>query len=363
MKKFYILVLLVIGLSAINAVAEPLKPELFLPLPEAFNSPASTDFDKEGNIYFTSPNFHNDALIKSGEIKRPAAPTIGKIDKNNKLTTWYTFKPGDMEKATAKVAPMGIAFGPDGHAYVADMQMWFDDRYKSRILRINVKDGKAVGTDVVATGFLFPNAVVWKGDDLFVSDTVLKSGKGKHISGIYKINIKELNPARPARLKPYINENDKDPRLFETFVSNGKLHFGANGLTVDGKGNLYTSIMEEGSVHKTTMDKNNEKINTTLFAEGMIATDGLKWDSTTNKIYITDLFANAVYCIDMNGKVELLAQNGDTNGSDGGIDGPSELIVRGNQVIIMNFDAVFDSPEMVNKRADKPFTLSIIKLK
>jgi len=34
-------------------------------------------------------------------------------------------------------------------------------------------------------------------------------------------------------------------------------------------------------------------------------------------------------------------------GANGEIDGPSEAIVRGNRVIVMNFDAVFDSPDMI----------------
>lgn len=360
MKKTCLFLIVLTSVITHTAFAGSLKSELFLTLPATFNSPASTDFDREGNIYFTSPNFHNDTLIKAGTMKQPAAPTIGRIDRNNNLTTWYTFKPEDMEKTSGKVAPMGIAFGPDGHAYVADMQLWFGG--ESRILRIIVKGGKAVGTEVVAKGFSFPNAVIFKKNDLFVSDTVLKSEPGKTISGVYKIALSELSAAKPLTIKPYVDGTNHDPHLFETFVSNGKLHFGANGLTLDGDGNLYTAIMEEGSVHKTTMDTNNIKITSRVFATGMSATDGMKWDARTNKIYMADLFANAVYSIDMAGKVELMAQNGDTDGVDGGLDGPSELIVRGKEVIVMNFDAVFDSPEMVNTRADKGHTLSIIRL-
>ena len=344
-----------------ETTSDTLVAKLFLNLPETFNSPASGDLDEEGNLYFTSPNFHNDVLITSGDMKQPAAPTIGRVDKNNQLTTWYTFKPEDMEKTSGKVAPMGIAFGPDGNVYVADMQLWFQG--ESRILRVNVEEGEAMGIDVVAQGFSFPNALVWKGNDLFISDTVLgETEDGKQISGVYKVSLSELNAGNPVQIRTYVDENEKDQHLFETFISNGSLHFGANGLAIDGEGNLYTGIMENGSVLKTTMDKDNNKIETSIFTEGMIATDGMKWDANTNTIYITDLFANAVYSIDMNGKLELLHANGDTNGADGNLDGPSEVVIRNNEIIVMNFDAVFDNPKMINTTVDKPYTLSVIPL-
>ena len=76
-----------------SALAEPTKPELLPPellvdLPSPFNSPASSDMDKEGNVYITSPNFHNDALIKIGEMQTPAAPRIGMLDKNNNFSNY-----------------------------------------------------------------------------------------------------------------------------------------------------------------------------------------------------------------------------------------------------------------------------------
>ena len=337
------------------------EAELLIEFPTSLNSPASMALDAAGNLYVTSPNFHSEALIEAGKMEAPAAPAIARLDSSNTLETWYTFTEADMEPTSGLIGPFGIAFGPDGNAYLADMQLWFGGT--SRILRIKVEDGKAVGVETVVSGTSFPNALVWRGDDLFLSDTVLAEGEdGTHISGLYKFNISELDPENPVVVTPYGGADNADPHLFETFVSNGSLKFGANGLTVDGAGNLYTSIMEDGNIIKTMVDETGELVGSEVFAEGMKALDGMSYDPATDRIYVTDLFLNAVYAIDMDGTVELLAQNGDTDGSGGKLDAPAEVIVRGNEAIVTNFDAVFPSPDMRNTAADLPITLSVIRL-
>ncbi|MEP2058540.1 MAG: hypothetical protein ABJJ05_12080 [Maribacter litoralis] len=330
-------------------------------LPETFNSPASGDLDKEGNAIFTSPNLHNEVLIKAGAMEKPATPTIGKINNNNQFSTWYTFKPEDMDKTSGTVVPFGLAFGPDGNAYVIDMQLWVGGT--SRILKITVNNGEVAKVETVVSGLSFPNGLVWKGDDLFISDTVLgETEDGKQVSGVYKISLEELNVQNPLQISKYENLDSKDAHLFETFISSGVLKFGANGITIAGDGNLYTAIMEDGNVFKTVLDADNNKVSTTEFSKGLIASDGIKWDSRTNKFYITDLFANAVYSIDMQGNLQLLAQNANTDGADGKLDGPGEVIVRGNQIIVLNFDAAFGAPNMVNKTPDAPYTVSVLEI-
>lgn len=332
-------------------------------LPHTLNSPASVALDEQQNIYFTSPNFHNDALVKLGEVKaeQAPAPRIAQIDNNDQVSDWYVFQPEDMEKTSGKVAPMGIAFGPDGNAYVPDMQLWFGG--ESRLLRINVENGKAISMDVVATGFSFPNGLVWKGNDLFIADTVLDDTGEKTISGNYKVSLDELNADNPLEVRTYKDENDHDPHLFDTFVSNGSLKFGANGVTTDNEGNLYTTMMEDGSVLKTTFDAEGNKLKTETFADGLIAIDGIQYDKATNRLYTTDLFANAAYAIDMAGNTILLAENEDSDGRDGLLDAPSEVAVRGNKVYVMNFDAVFDNPNMKNKTVDAVHNISVLELK
>ncbi len=49
--------------------------------------------------------------------------------------------------------------------------------------------------------------------------------------------------------------------------------------------------------------------------------------------------------------------NGDTNGANGGMDQPCELIFRDGKVIVVNFDWAF--PGLKNRKHDKPYTLSV----
>lgn len=341
----------------------PTKQEIYSlqSLPAQFNSPASFALDSDNNVLFTSPNLHNKTFVEQGVIEKAESPTIGLINENNEVSVWYTFKPQDLEPTSGVVTPMGIAQGPDGNFYVADMQLWFGG--ESRLLRINVMNGKAVDVDVVAKGFSFPNAVAWKGNDLFVSDTVFTTEQGKStISGVYKISLDELDSDNPLQISAFKDENNYDEHLFEMFNSNGSLGFGANGLAIDGQGSLYTGIMEDGTVFKTTLDANNNKVETTLFAKGLIAGDGIQWNKRTNSLYTTDLFDNAVYSIDMKGEKTLLAKNGNTDGKNNELDGPGEVIVRGKSAYVTNFDAAFGAPNMVNTKPDAPITISVIPI-
>ena len=355
-------VLTIVTLSACSQTVLAQQQYSLQDLPAQFNSPASFSLDSDNNILFTSPNLHNQTLVEQGVLTKAAAPTIGLIDNKNQVSVWYTFKQQDLEPNSGVVTPMGIAKGPDGNIYIADMQLWFGG--ESRLLRVNVIDGKAIDVDVVAKGFSFPNAVAWRGNDVFISDTVLATEKGiSTTSGVYKLRLDELSAENPLQISKYQNKNNHDAHLFETFDSNGSLGFGANGLAVDGQGNLYTGIMEDGTIYKSTFNKDSSKLETTLFNEGLIASDGIQWDSRSNALYITDLFDNAVYRIDMNGQAKLLAKNGNTDGSNNMLDAPGEVIVRGGIAYVTNFDAAFGASTMVNTKPDAPFTISVVPIK
>ena len=114
------------------------------------------------------------------------------------------------------------------------------------------------------------------------------------------------------------------------------------------------------------MDSNNEAIKTTLFAQdkNMVSADGIVWNPVDSHIYVADFLGNAAHKVDMQGKVTTLHKNGDTNGADGSLDQPCEVIIRGNELIIISMDMAWAVPSdlQVDSEVDQPYTISVIEL-
>jgi sugar lactone lactonase YvrE len=361
-KSILFLATLLLIMSLACSEQQVNKPQILVTLADAYHTPDGCTLSEDGDIILSVPNFNNDALVQQGMINAPYPPCMLKINQGNEVEEWYQFKPGDYHPATGHLGPMGCDFGPDGHLYVADNQLNFNPNHVSRLLRINVKNGKAISCDVVVEGFVVPNAVIWRGNTVYVSETMLVTPTEEGAMGaIYAIDMAEWENG-PVQLIPY-TEEAQDPHLIAKFNTSGRVGFSADGLTFDGAGNLYCGIFEDGLIYRTTFD-NDQVISTSLFAqdEQMACCDGIFWNSKDNTIYVADMLNNAVQAVDMQGHVETVWENDDTDGADGLLDQPCEVIVRGDELIIVNMDMYFESEYLKNTRIDKPFTLSVIGL-
>ncbi len=66
--------------------------------------------------------------------------------------------------------------------------------------------------------------------------------------------------------------------------------------------------------------------------------------------YLADFNGNSIYRISKNGKVNLLYHNEDVNGVNGQLDQPAEVVLRGNELIIVNMDMAWATPGLAIKK-------------
>jgi sugar lactone lactonase YvrE len=329
------------------AYANESRPELLLSMPAYCNTPDGMTLDSSGNIIMSCPNFND-----------PAYPgVLVKIDTANKLSLYY---PMPVHPDTNRGCPLGLDFGPDGNLYVCDNQYFTDTASKSRLIKIIIKNGEPVAAEVAVDGLNLANAAKWKGDSVYITDTFFDAPDGLSTSGVYRIALSEMQKGI-VRVK---HENT-DPHLIATFTTvpdHKNATGGANGMVFDSKGNLYIGLFGNGEIYKLTFDDDGKVASNTLFVKSdkMTCTDGIDCDLRTDDLYITDPEKNAVHVVSPSGELRTLWQNGDTDGSDGLLDMPSEPIIRGDELILANFDMPFAG--VMNTEYDEHHTMSVIKL-
>ena len=197
---------------------------------------------------------------------------------------------------------------------------------------------------------------------MYVSDTYFDLADKPGASGIYRISLDEMNKGT-VQLKP----NATDPHLIAQFQTEPLEHrdnelAGADGLTFDSKGNLYTGNFGNGVLSKITFDADGKVVSNEVFVKSpkMTCVDGIFCDLKTDKIYVADSEKNAIQVISPDGTLTTLWENDDSNGADGLLDQPCEVVIRGNELIIVNFDMPF--PGLKNTEYDEHHTLSVIRL-
>ena len=323
------------------------EQHMLLTLPYYLAQPDGMAVDSAENVYVSNPNFSNPDY--------PAA--ILKIAPDY---TWsiVTTLPGHSK--TKKAGPMGMAFGPDGHLYVGDNQYTMDKDYQSRILRVNMREGKPQGVDVVAKGLKHPNALRWHEGALYVSDTKWELDTNANTSGIWRFTLEEMT-GDSVLVEPTMT----DAHLIDTFHAirqpNGKA-MGTDGIDFDSQGNLFVGMFSDGRVFKLTMGDDGSVESKEVFVPyGTVPScDGIFIDRTTDNLFIADSEANAIRVVTPDGTVSTLAENGDTDGSDGKMDQPCEPLLIGNKLYIANYDQ--PNPGFKNSGYDKVHHMTIIQV-
>lgn len=343
------------------------KPSLYVELPEWCPTPDGTTLHEEtGLIFMNCPNFAE--VDDDGKKVHPSV--LVTIDKDGKVEKVLDYAP---HAGSGQTGPMGLDFGPDGHLYVADNQYFHGDdpatedvtehQYPSGILRVEMADGKPTGkVDTVVVGTALSNALAWKGDYMYLTDTFLPGDTG----GVWRFSLDEVSGDEPVTVA--ITEELDDPHLIAVFdktVDKGRGDLaGADGCTFDSEGNLWVGNFGDGVVHKVSDTESDEPTVTKVIDDqDFQCCDGIFYDAGTGLIYLTDSMKNAVWTLDPKAEeLALLWENGDTDGADGLLDQPCEPIVRDGKLILVMFDWCTPEWGLTNSGHDDKDTLSVIDL-
>lgn len=321
------------------------ESELLLRLPDYCNTPDAMVLLPDGNLVLSVPNFND---VEAGAYIVQITPE-NQVEKLVELPR---------HPVTGKlVGALGICLAPGGDLFLADYQM--TGERQSRVLRISMENGKVVGVKPVITGFHVSNGVAVHDGCLYVTDTQIDAEAKPATSGVYRFELSELR-GDPIQLA---EKETEDPHFLDVIhVHDESLPLGADGLCFDKQGNLYVSNFADGTVHRFQFDQHGNVATNEVFARApfMKSADGMEMDPKTGVIYVADSRANAIQMVYPDGSVKTLAQNGDTDGLDGGMDQPCEARLRGRELIVSNMD--WPVPGAVNQKHTTPATLSVIAL-
>jgi len=326
------------------------NPKLLFTLDDAHNTPDGLALAPNGHLILSVPNLADNS--------QPAS--LMEID-GTTLKPFATNLP--VEPTTKKAAPMDLAFGPDGNLYYAENQYENSKDFKSRLMKVTMKNGKPGAITTAVDNFALANGVVWKGNTLYVTDSEWDLPDNDKGSAIMKFSLAELSKST-VHLKP----KTKDPHvlaMFTTTVNETGVDNGADGIDYDSKGNLYTGSFGDGKLYKVALNPDGSFAKQeilTLSGKQLPCVDGLIIDRTTDKMYLCNSRENAIEIVDLrNGnKVTTLAQNPDTDGSGGKLDQPAEVLLQGKRLYVSNFD--HPAKHFANTKSDAPHTMSVIEL-
>lgn len=326
-------------------------PRLLATFPDSLNTPDGLALAPDGRVFLSVPNL--------ADNKYPAR--IVELTDAGYKPFANNLPP---EPTTKKAAPMDLAVGPDGNLYYAENQYENSKDFKSRLMRVRMAGGKPGAIETVVDKFCLANGVVWKGNDLYVTDSQWDLPGNDKGSAIMHFTLAELSKPGPIHLQP----KTKDPHvltMFTTTVNETGIDNGADGIDHDSQGNLYTGSYGDGTLYKVTL-----KPDGTFAKQEAVAVqgpkipciDGLVIDRATDKAYLCSSRLNSIDVVDLkSGAHTVLARNGDTDGANGRLDQPAEVLLKGKQLLVSDYDK--PDKKFVNTKSDAPHTESVIDLK
>ena len=326
------------------------SPQLLFTLDNAHNTPDGLALAPNGHLILSVPNLADNsypAVLMEivGDSLKPFASNL------------------PMEPSTKKATPMDLAYGPDGNLYYAENQYENSKNFKSRLMKVQINNGRPGAITTAVDHFALANGVVWKGNTIYVTDSQWDLSNNDTGSAIIHFTLAELNKGI-VHLKP----KTMDPHVlatFSTIVNETGVDNGVDGLDYDSEGNFYIGSFGDGRLYKVSLKPDGSlgkedilKLN----GKPISCVDGLIIDRATDKMYVCNSRENAIMVVDLrNGNaVTTLAQNGDTDGAGGLLDQPAEVLLQGKRLYISNYDN--PNKHFVNSKSDAPHTMSVIDL-
>jgi hypothetical protein len=150
------------------------------------------------------------AFSKTSKLIKPAL--FGDFGENSQIINRMTLdkKENLYLTITKKVSLEGTVFGPDGNIYLMDNQFFTRDKNFSRLIRVIVRNGTPVETEVLVEGFNCGGLIRWSENRIYVTDAIFEN---RIESGIYSFSLEELN-----KKDIVLNSSNKKFYLTSTFV-------------------------------------------------------------------------------------------------------------------------------------------------
>ena len=332
-------------LCACNS-AQKQNPAYQIDLPEGCQTPDGMALGADGNIYL-SINQLSGKFKNSGKIVR--------IDANDKISDFAVLPPSPETKVAS---PMGVCFGSDDNLYIADNQMFGGAKQGSRILRVKIKDGKALSCAPVVEGLMVANGIACAKDKIFLTDCMVDMRGNPIKSAVYVLDIAKLDEKNPVKVNGL-----NDPHVFDvisTRWTSPETQVGCDGICSDSEGNIYVANFGEASVSKYVFDNSSKILSKKIILKGKTKScDGLHIDAENN-LWISDFVGNAVAKLNLatgdfevvkSSKVGTLPVNGE-------LCAPADAIRRGDKLYISNMNT-----DMAPHKSLPAHTLSVVKLK